>query len=117
MEDLLKHYRTMRLIRAFETKVDELFASGRVKGTTHLCAGQEATAVGSIAALRPSDYVVSNHRGHGHLLAKGGDPRRLMAELFGKSTGYSGGRGDFPRRLRTPKITSVATCAQPPYHG
>ena len=93
MDDLLKHYRTMLLIRAFETKLDQLFVSGQVKGTTHLCAGQEACAVGAVAGLRLGDFVMSNHRGHGHLLAKGGEPRRLMAELFGKADGYSAGRG------------------------
>jgi len=83
----------MALIRAFEMRIDALFASGRIRGTSHLCAGQEATAVGACAGLRPDDYVVSNHRGHGHFIAKGGEPRRLLAELFGKQTGYSQGRG------------------------
>ncbi|MBI3944357.1 MAG: thiamine pyrophosphate-dependent dehydrogenase E1 component subunit alpha [Armatimonadetes bacterium] len=80
-------------IRLFEEVVDRLFGEGVLRGTSHLCVGQEATAVGTCAALRPDDYVTSTHRGHGHFLAKGGDPRRLMAELFGKATGYSRGRG------------------------
>jgi len=92
-ETLLGYYRTMLLIRRFEEKVDELFATGAIKGTTHLCAGQEAVAVGACAALRPEDRVLSNHRGHGHFIAKGGEPRRIMAELFGKQEGYSRGRG------------------------
>ncbi|HIE50788.1 MAG TPA: thiamine pyrophosphate-dependent dehydrogenase E1 component subunit alpha [Armatimonadetes bacterium] len=83
----------MLLIRRFEERVLELFGEGLIKGTAHPCVGQEAVAVGACAALRPGDYVTSTHRGHGHLLAKGGDPRRLMAELFGKATGYSRGRG------------------------
>ena len=83
----------MVLIRAFEMRIDELFASGQIRGTSHLCAGQEAAAVGACAGLRPDDYVVSNHRGHGHFIAKGGQPRRLLAELFGRQTGYSRGRG------------------------
>ena len=83
----------MLLIRHFEVRVDALFAAGELKGTSHLAVGQEATAVGAIAALAPTDYVTSTHRGHGHFLAKGGDPRRIMAELFGKATGYSQGRG------------------------
>jgi len=83
----------MLLIRRFEERLDALFASGAIKGTSHLYAGQEAVAVGVCAAIRPEDYVTSTHRGHGHLLAKGADPRYVMAELFGKATGYSKGRG------------------------
>jgi len=85
--------RLMLLIRRFEEKIDELYGSGAIGGTSHLCVGQEACAVGAVAALRPDDLVVSNHRGHGHLLAKGGDPDRLMAELLGKATGYCRGKG------------------------
>jgi len=83
----------MWLIRLFEERVDRLFAEAALRGTSHLYVGQEAVAVGACAALRPDDYVTSTHRGHGHFLAKGADPRRLMAELFGKATGYSRGRG------------------------
>lgn len=83
----------MLLIRRFEEQVDKLFAAGELRGTSHLSAGQEAVAVGACAALQPGDYVSSNHRGHGHFLAKGADPARLMAELFGKEPGYSQGRG------------------------
>jgi TPP-dependent pyruvate/acetoin dehydrogenase alpha subunit len=90
---LLGCYRRMLLIRRFEETLDELFRGGSIPGTTHLCAGQEAVAVGACAALEPDDQVLSNHRGHGHFLAKGGDPRRIMAELFGKVDGYSAGRG------------------------
>ncbi|HOF88345.1 MAG TPA: thiamine pyrophosphate-dependent dehydrogenase E1 component subunit alpha [Armatimonadota bacterium] len=85
--------RTMLLIRRLEERVDALFAAGELRGTSHLSAGQEATAVGACAALRADDYVTSNHRGHGHFLAKGGEARRIMAELFGKATGYSQGKG------------------------
>lgn len=90
---LLKAYRTMLLIRRFEEAVADAFAHGLVVGTAHFCIGQEASAVGTVSALNPDDFVTSNHRGHGHFLAKGADPRRLMAELFGKATGYAGGRG------------------------
>ena len=90
---LLGHYRRMLLIRRFEETLDELFRGGSISGTTHLCAGQEAVAVGACAALAPTDQVLSNHRGHGHFIAKGGDPRRIMAEVFGKADGYSRGRG------------------------
>ncbi|MHB9134432.1 MAG: thiamine pyrophosphate-dependent dehydrogenase E1 component subunit alpha [Armatimonadota bacterium] len=85
--------RRMLLIRRFEERVDELFAAGKLKGTSHLAVGQEAVAVGASAALHPDDYLTSTHRGHGHFMARGGDPRRIMAELFGKETGYSQGRG------------------------
>lgn len=91
--ELLKHYRTMVLIRSFEEALDGLFGQGVITGTSHFCMGQEASAMGSIAGLRADDLVTSNHRGHGHFLAKGADARRVMAELFGKATGYSGGRG------------------------
>ncbi|MGD8239188.1 MAG: thiamine pyrophosphate-dependent dehydrogenase E1 component subunit alpha [Armatimonadota bacterium] len=90
---LLGHYRRMLLIRRFEETLDELFRGGAISGTTHLCAGQEAVAVGACAALEPDDQVLSNHRGHGHFIAKGGEPRRIMAELCGKLDGYSRGRG------------------------
>lgn len=86
-------YRQMLVIRFFEEKVNDLFVRGVITGTAHLCVGQEATAVGACGALRKGDYVTSTHRGHGHFIARGGDPRRIMAELFGKATGYSGGRG------------------------
>ena len=89
----LDWFRRMLLIRRFEEKIDALYAEGAIGGTSHLCAGQEACAVGAVAALAPEDLVVSNHRGHGHLLAKGGDPDRLMAELLGKVTGYCRGKG------------------------
>jgi len=84
---------TMLLIRRFEEQVDELFASGAIKGTSHLYAGQEAIAVGVCSLLENEDLVTSTHRGHGHFIAKGGDPKMLMAELFGKATGPSKGRG------------------------
>lgn len=85
--------RRMWLIRAFEEKAEELYALGKVHGTMHLSIGQEACAVGAVAALRPDDYMLSTHRGHGHCLAKGADPRRMMAEFLGKATGYCRGRG------------------------
>jgi 2-oxoisovalerate dehydrogenase E1 component len=91
--ELVEHYRRMLLIRAFEERVDALFAQGELKGTSHLSCGQEASAMGAVAALRPDDLVTSNHRGHGHFIAKGGDPMRIMAELFGKEPGYSQGWG------------------------
>lgn len=92
-ERYLGYLRTMHVIRKFEEALDELFGQSLVRGTCHLCVGQEASAVGACAALRPSDQVTSTHRGHGHLIAKGGDPRRIMAELFGRADGYARGRG------------------------
>jgi pyruvate dehydrogenase E1 component alpha subunit len=92
-QELVSYYRTMLIIRRFEERMEQVFLEGIVKGTCHPCTGQEAAAVGVCAALRKDDYVVSNHRGHGHFIAKGGEPRRLMAEMFGKVDGYSRGRG------------------------
>jgi TPP-dependent pyruvate/acetoin dehydrogenase alpha subunit len=85
--------RRMQLIRAFEEKVRNLFASGLVPGLVHLCAGQEAVAVGVCAQMRVTDTIASNHRGHGHCLAKGAEVDKLMAEIMGRRTGYGWGRG------------------------
>lgn len=86
-------YRGIRRIREFESQVIELFTSGDVPGFTHTYIGQEAVATGVCAALQPQDRVGSNHRGHGHILAKGGDPKRMMSEILGRSTGYCQGMG------------------------
>ena len=80
-------------IRLFEETVDDLFARGLVHGTMHLSIGQEASAVGSVFALRDEDYILSTHRGHGHCIAKGADIKLMMAEFLGKETGYCRGRG------------------------
>jgi len=92
-KQLLDYYLKMLVIRLFEERVEVLFTKGLIQGTAHPAIGQEAVAVGACSALRKSDYVTSTHRGHGHFIAKGGDPSRMMAELFGKASGYSGGRG------------------------
>jgi pyruvate dehydrogenase E1 component alpha subunit len=92
-ERLVELLQQMRLIRAFEWKADQLYAEGKVHGTMHLSIGQEATAVGAIAALEAEDYIFSTHRGHGHCLAKGADVNLMMAEFRGKETGYCRGRG------------------------
>ncbi|MCH9010261.1 MAG: pyruvate dehydrogenase (acetyl-transferring) E1 component subunit alpha [Chloroflexi bacterium] len=86
-------YRQMLLIRRFEEASGRFYMQGKIKGFIHLYIGQEAVAVGAISALDPEDYVISHHRDHGHALAKGLDPKMAMAELFGKATGASGGRG------------------------
>ncbi|HEU5193698.1 MAG TPA: thiamine pyrophosphate-dependent dehydrogenase E1 component subunit alpha [Methylomirabilota bacterium] len=86
-------YAGMLRVRLFEERVRELFAGGRIPGFLHTSVGQEAIAVGAAAALRPDDYVLSTHRGHGHLVAKGGSLRGLMAELYGKANGICHGKG------------------------
>src|SRR2546423_3471886 len=90
---LLNLYREMLLIRRFEEKTAEMYQAAKIGGFCHLNIGEEATIVGTISALRPTDYVYSTYREHGHAIAKGIDPRAVMAELFGKETGTSHGRG------------------------
>lgn len=89
----LKMYRGMLRIRRFEERVIRLVNENEIAGVTHEYIGQEAVAVGVCSALHTDDVITSTHRGHGHILAKGGQPQRMMAELFGKSTGYNRGRG------------------------
>jgi pyruvate dehydrogenase E1 component alpha subunit len=92
--DLAKHLLTqMALIRRFEEKAAEMYAAGKIGGFLHLYIGQEAVAVGAMSTLRPDDYAVSSYREHGHCLAKGSDPRRAMAELFGRADGLCKGKG------------------------
>jgi acetoin:2,6-dichlorophenolindophenol oxidoreductase subunit alpha len=90
---LILMYERMLKIRYFEDRVKDLFAAGEMPGFVHLYLGQEAVAVGACAALRDDDYITSTHRGHGHIIAKGGDLKRMMAELYGKATGYNKGKG------------------------
>jgi 2-oxoisovalerate dehydrogenase E1 component len=92
-QELLDLYQAMQRIRRFEERVSEQFAAGKIPGFVHLCIGQEGVAVGACAGLHPDDYITSTHRGHGHLIAKGGELGRMMAELYGKETGYCRGRG------------------------
>ncbi len=86
-------YRRMLLIRQFELRAINERKSGLIPGFIHACIGQEATAVGACAALRQEDVIASTHRGHGHLIAKGGEPKYMMAELAARSDGYCGGKG------------------------
>src|SRR5713226_484128 len=83
----------MLLIRRFEEKAAEAYALGKIGGFLHLYIGEEAVAVGATSVLRPDDYVISAYREHGHCLAKGADPKRMMAELFGRRDGLSKGKG------------------------
>jgi pyruvate dehydrogenase E1 component alpha subunit len=90
---LRQKLRDMLLIRRFEEKAAEAYALGKIGGFCHLYIGQEAVAVGVSAALRPDDYVIGSYREHGQALARGVPPRAVMAELFGKATGCSSGKG------------------------
>jgi TPP-dependent pyruvate/acetoin dehydrogenase alpha subunit len=83
----------MITIRLFEQTVSKLFYKGELPGFVHLYIGEEAIATGVCLALEASDFITSTHRGHGHLIAKGADIRRMMAELYGKATGYCKGKG------------------------
>lgn len=90
---LLSAYRTMKTIRVFETRVHAEAQAGRVPGSTHLYAGQEAVAVGVCLALKDGDTIASTHRGHGHSIAKGCEVAPMMAEILGKATGTCKGKG------------------------
>jgi len=83
----------MYTTRAFEEMAEQLYAMGKIHGTMHLSIGMEASAIGSIAALRPDDLAMITHRGHGHCIAKGADLNPMMAEFMGKANGYCRGRG------------------------
>ena len=91
--DLTAMYTDMVKIRLWESKIKDLILAGGFRGVAHLYVGQEAVAVGVCRALKKDDYIASNHRGHGHLIARGGDLRRMMAEITHKATGYCKGYG------------------------
>ena len=90
---LLDFYRQMVKVREFELRAINERRAGLIPGFIHSCVGQEATAVGACTALNQDDVITSTHRGHGHLVAKGGEPKYMMAELAARSTGYCGGKG------------------------
>jgi pyruvate dehydrogenase E1 component alpha subunit len=92
-EQMLNLYRKMATIRLFEEKIIDLYARGFIPGLAHLYIGEEAVAAGVCANLRKDDYITSTHRGHGHVIAKGAELKYMMAELFGKKTGYCKGKG------------------------
>lgn len=93
IERLPEAYRQMQVIRKFEEAIRSLFQQGRIRGSFHPCVGQEATAIGACWPLRKDDYLTCTYRGHGHALAKGLSVRAAMAEMLGKSTGCSKGKG------------------------
>jgi len=92
-EELLKFYRDMLLIRRFEEKAGQMYGMGLIGGFCHLYIGQEAVVVGMQAACRQGDSIITSYRDHGHMLATGMDPKGVMAELTGRRTGYSRGKG------------------------
>jgi len=104
-EVLLDMYRRMLTIRHFEEGITELSRQGLVPGTGHVSIGEEAVAVGACSALEEKDYIISTHRAHGHLLARGADINVILAEVLGKATGCTGGKGgsmhlsDFSRQI------------------
>jgi pyruvate dehydrogenase E1 component alpha subunit len=92
-QELQRALELMLTIRHFDERALALYRAGEMRGTTHPYIGMEAVGVGVLLALRPGDWVTSTHRGHGHTIAKGGDVKRMMAELLGRATGYCGGKG------------------------
>ena len=92
-EQMKDIYLRMRRIRDFESAAARLFAEGKIYGFAHLYLGEEAIAPAVCECLRDDDYITSTHRGHGHIIAKGGDINLMMAELFGRYTGYCKGKG------------------------
>ena len=92
-QKLLELYTLMWKMRLHEEAIKGLYTQGKLGGTTHLYIGQEAVAAGFISQLRIDDYISSTHRGHGHMLAKGGELKPMLAEILGKVTGYCKGKG------------------------
>src|SRR5512135_637175 len=92
-EEALKYFKEMSLIRRFEERAEEAYGQGKIGGFLHLYIGEEAIAVGAMAGLNPDDDVVTHYRDHGYILARGIDPKRVMAELYGKATGLAKGKG------------------------
>ncbi|HEX8042048.1 pyruvate dehydrogenase (acetyl-transferring) E1 component subunit alpha [Candidatus Deferrimicrobium sp.] len=92
-EEALDWFRKMSLIRRFEERAEEAYGQGKIGGFLHLYIGEEAVAVGAMAALQPEDDVITHYRDHGYVLARGVEPKRVMAELYGKATGLSKGKG------------------------
>ena len=108
-DQLLQAYETMKTIREFEERVHVEFATGDMPGFVHLYAGEEASAAGVCMHLDDRDYIASTHRGHGHAIAKGVPIREVVAELFGKATGCSQGRGGLACK-GSPSQSRAAAC-------
>lgn len=108
-EKLVGLYSTMLLIRRFEERLLGLQKAGELLSSPHTCIGQEAVAVGVCSNLRTDDFVISNHRGHGHLIAKGGDVKRILAESLGRKTGYCKGKGGM-LHLACVELSYLASC-------
>src|SRR6266436_3708276 len=102
-EEALSYYRSMLLIRRFEERCAQLYVEGKIGGFLHLYIGQEAVGVGAISQMRPDDYLIAYYRDHGYALARGADPRLLLAELCGKLTGISRGKGGSMHFYDVPK--------------
>src|SRR5512135_955453 len=92
-DKLIGMYTTMLRIRRFEEKCSKEFSAGRIPGTVHLYIGEEAVATGACACLNADDYITGTHRGHGHVIAKGAQTDRMMAEIYGRETGYCKSKG------------------------
>ncbi|KAB8142342.1 pyruvate dehydrogenase (acetyl-transferring) E1 component subunit alpha [Chloroflexia bacterium SDU3-3] len=92
-EELKQHYTMMLLLRRFEERTREMYTKAKIGGYCHLNLGEEATIVGLMTALQQEDYIFTNYREHGYIIARGAEPGPVMAELFGRETGVSGGRG------------------------
>ena len=103
-KQLVSFYETMYRMRRFEEEVFELYKQGLMPGLAHLYLGEEAVATGACAALNEDDYIGSTHRGHGHLVARGADIKRMMAEILGKKDGYSKGKGGSMHIMALEKI-------------
>ena len=101
-------YATMYKIRRFEEEVFEFYKLGQMAGLAHLYIGEEAVAAGACAAIDKQDYIGSTHRGHGHLVARGADMGKMMAEILGKATGYSKGKGGSMHMASSEQTVSLA---------
>ncbi|AQS57798.1 thiamine pyrophosphate-dependent dehydrogenase E1 component subunit alpha [Desulforamulus ferrireducens] len=107
--DRVKLLETMLLIRRFEEKLEDLSKEqGKLHGMMIVCTGQEAVAAGVSAALEPQDVIISNHRSHGHLIAKGAEPDLIMAEIYGKRTGYNKGKSG-TLHIAAPEVNALCT--------
>lgn len=108
-EQKINMYRTMIRIRKFEDKLEQIYRDGKLNGHVQTCQGQEAIAVGTIEALSEKDIIFSNHRGHGHYLARGTSPKNIMAECYGKITGTNQGRSGSMYLVDTKRGMPVAS--------